>query len=120
MNHFLFWGVFWSFIILAMGLLARKFPSQYGTNTGINTPRSRKSREHWEYAQRYGPRYFIRYGIVALIANILITMFAIWVPRLQLPASILEILICFSCVILAFIKVENMLKEFDKNQKSNI
>lgn len=57
------------FVMLLVGYAFQKHPaSDMDPNNGYNTPTSRKSQEHWDYAQSIAPGIFISLGkILGLI-----------------------------------------------------
>jgi len=51
------------FVMVSVGYTFKKHPaSDMDPNNGYNTPTSRKTREHWEYAQSIAPDIFISFG----------------------------------------------------------
>ena len=51
------------FVMVLVGYTFKKHPaSDMDPNNGYNTPTSRKTREHWEYAQSIAPDIFISFG----------------------------------------------------------
>lgn len=44
------------FVMILVGLILRKYPvSDMNRHNGYNTPTARKSKEHWDYAQKIAP-----------------------------------------------------------------
>lgn len=64
-----------SFLFLMFGLLSKRFPSKYGSNTGYNTPTSRKCEEVWNYAQQIFPGYALQTSLVLFSIGIFICIF---------------------------------------------
>ena len=51
------------FVMILVGDILKKHPAaDMKSNNGYNTPTSRKSQEHWDYAQRIAPGNFISFG----------------------------------------------------------
>lgn len=51
------------FVMILVGDILKKHPvSDMSKHNGYNTPTSRKSQEHWEYAQSIAPKVFIFTG----------------------------------------------------------
>lgn len=51
------------FVILLVGSMFKKHPvSDMSSQNGYNTPASRKSQAHWDYAQEIAPDIFISLG----------------------------------------------------------
>ena len=48
------------FVMIFVGYILKKHPvKDMNSGNGYNTPSSRKSQEHWEYAQSIAPNIFI-------------------------------------------------------------
>lgn len=100
------------FIMLWVGYTLKKHPiTDMDSNNGYNTPTSRKSQAHWDYAQSIAPDNFIRLGkilgIVEIILNILLFI-------LKIPAHssvIAGTVIGFIFLFWAFIKTEYKIKD---------
>lgn len=72
--------------MILVGLVLRKHPvSDMNRHNGYNTPTSRKSKAHWDYAQKIAPGIYISFGkhlfIVEAIGSITLWM-------LQVPVEI--------------------------------
>ena len=51
------------FVMIIVGDILKKHPVEnMKSNNGYNTPTSRKSKAHWEYAQSIAPDIFINHG----------------------------------------------------------
>ena len=51
------------FVMILVGYMFKNHPvSTMESNNGYNTPTSRKSKKHWDYAQRIAPGNFIYFG----------------------------------------------------------
>ena len=64
-----------SFVMVSVGHTFKKHPaSDMDSNNGYNTPTSRKTREHWEYAQSIAPDIFISFGKALGLIEILLSV----------------------------------------------
>lgn len=75
--------------------------------SGYNTPRSRKSQAHWDYAQTIAPSIFFRHAIAAMAVAVLCSAIGLLVAVIaQLP------LWCLGFIFMgrAFRQVESALK----------
>lgn len=61
------------YVMISVGDTFKKHPaSDMDSNNGYNTPVSRKTREHWDYAQSIAPDIFISFGkALGLIETVL-------------------------------------------------
>ena len=51
------------FVMIFVGYILKKHPvKDMNSGNGYNTPSSRKSQEHWDYAQSIAPNIFIGIG----------------------------------------------------------
>ena len=84
----------------------------------FNTPTSRKSKEHWEYAQSIAPNIFINYGkilvIVEIFLSIILPLFNVSINNTVLVGIILG----FIFLSFSFYKTENKIKKRFMNSKS--
>ncbi len=69
-------------MILVGGILKKHLVSDMNKHNGYNTPTSRKSQEHWEYAQSIAPHIFISIGKILGVVEILLSvvMFLLHMP----------------------------------------
>ncbi|MCI9377114.1 MAG: SdpI family protein [Eubacterium sp.] len=70
------------FVMVLVGVLLKMYPAaDMGSHNGYNTPASRKSQEHWDFAQQAAPDIFIRVGkaagMAAVILNLLFFVFQV-------------------------------------------
>ena len=57
-------------VMILVGNMLRKHPvSDMRSHNGYNTPVSRRSQAHWDYAQKIAPEIFIRLGKYLLAAE---------------------------------------------------
>lgn len=58
-------------VMILVGALLKKYPADMESHTGYNTPASRKSRAHWDYAQSIAPDIFLslgkRLGVIEIV-----------------------------------------------------
>lgn len=58
------------FVMILVGNMLRKHPvADMRSHNGYNTPVSRRSQVHWDYAQKIAPEIFIRLGKYLLAAE---------------------------------------------------
>ena len=63
MYYLLFLNLIVPFVMILVGDILKKHPvSDMSKHNGYNTPTSRKSQEHWEYAQSIAPHIFMFIG----------------------------------------------------------
>ncbi len=69
MYHFLLLNLVMPFVMIYVGHTFKKHPaSDMDPNNGYNTPTSRKTQDHWNYAQSIAPDIFLFLGkILGLI-----------------------------------------------------
>ena len=69
------------FVMLLVGNLLKKHPvTDMDRHQGYNTPSSRKSQAHWDYAQSIAPGIFITYGKTAFIIILIIDVVLYLLP----------------------------------------
>lgn len=98
--------------MLLLAFLLRRHPaSDMRLRNGYYTPTSRKSKAHWDYAQKIAPDIFQHYGKVFLIAEILlgIVFFAFDID--VIVAVITGTITGFCGLFLCFWKTEKGIKE---------
>jgi uncharacterized membrane protein len=62
-------------VILILGLVTFYFPSRkVGSLYGFRTPSSQNGQQTWDVANRYAALYCIKWGVVAIIAGVLINI----------------------------------------------
>lgn len=83
MYYLLFLNLIVPFVMILVGGILKKYPiSDMSKQNGYNTPTSRKSQEHWEYAQSIAPHIFIFTGKILGVVEIVLSvvMFLLHVP----------------------------------------
>ncbi|HCO30050.1 MAG TPA: hypothetical protein DIT54_11870 [Lachnospiraceae bacterium] len=100
------------FVMICLGFFLRKYPvSDMSSQNGYNTPTSRKSQAHWDYAQKIAPDIFLSLGKILLIIEIIVNIILLLVQ-----ASVDNSIIVGACVgmvflFLAFYQTESRIKE---------
>ena len=62
------------FVMILVGSMFKKHPvTNMKSNNGYNTPASRKSQEHWDYAQSIAPDNFISLGKTLGIIEVILS-----------------------------------------------
>ena len=95
------------FVMIFVGYILKKHPVKDMTSgNGYNTPTSRKSQEHWDYAQSIAPNIFIStgktLGLVEIILCIALLLFNIPAQSVVFVGVIIGIIF----LILGFYKTE--------------
>jgi len=87
------------YVMILAGYIFKKHPvSDMKSQNGYNTPTSRKSQAHWDYAQSIAPDIFISIGKILGIIEIILSVF-----MLLVCASYQAALIAGSCVGVGFL-----------------
>lgn len=119
-----------NFIVPAVMLMAayflkrkkRPYPGPVGMSvkwkvdfSGYNTPLSRKSRDHWDYAQTVAPERFFKWAKWSFLTPVLMTVLGAVLapvsPNAIQHAVIFGVGSGFYCMIVAFQETEKALKE---------
>ena len=88
-----------SFVMILVGSILKKHPvTDMKSNNGYNTPTSRKSQEHWDYAQSIAPDNFISLGKTSGVIEIILS-----VVMILLHISVYTTLIAGICVGVGFL-----------------
>ena len=100
------------FVMLLVSFQLRKHPvTDMQSHNGYNTPTSRKSKVHWDYAQKIAPDVFQYYGKIFLIVEILLSV-AFFILDINVNiAIIIGTIIGFCGLFLGFWKTENNIKD---------
>lgn len=74
------------FVMILVGIILKKHPvSDMRKQNGYNTPTSRKSQAHWDYAQQIASDIYIAFGkylfIVEIIVSIILFLMRVSVER---------------------------------------
>ena len=100
------------FVMLLVGNMLKRHPiSDMRSQDGYNTPLSRKSQAHWDYAQNIAPDIFILFGVrLFLIEGIWIVISVCFNMKVEI-SIISGITVGIIFLILAFLKTEKCIKE---------
>lgn len=99
------------FVMILLGYLLKKYPvTDRNSGSGYNTPASRSSQEHWDYAQEIAPDIFlglgIRLGITEVILNVCLFIFKVPVVYSLLTGIAIGVIF----LILGFYRTETKIK----------
>lgn len=105
------------FVMILVGFIFKNHPvSDMKSQNGYNTPVSRKSQAHWEYAQSIAPNIFIVLGkilgIIELVLSVIMLFFQISVQ------TALNVGVCvgISFLLIAFYKTDSEIeKKFNES-----
>ncbi len=99
------------FVMLLVGYSFKKHPStDMNSGNGYNTPTSRRSQEHWDYAQNIAPDIFIELGKISGAVEIALNiLFLILKLNIYLCVDI-GIVVGIAFLVLAFCKTETNIK----------
>lgn len=82
------------FVLIWVGALLKRHPQHdMSRQNGYNTPVSRKSQAHWDYAQEIAPDIYISFG-----KRMLPVKAVLCVSGLVLPVSAAQILVVGTCM----------------------
>lgn len=109
-------GLFIGGLLILLGILFSVKPGKYGSGTGISTPHAKKSRENWDYAQKYGPMVLIKSGIVNIILTILaVILCAIFgVKNIKIYFALTGV-ISVGVFLFCMIKIDRAVVRFEKD-----
>lgn len=99
------------FVMLLVGSLLKAHPvTDMTTHNGYNTPVSRKSQAHWNYAQEIAPDIFIAIGIKSGIIEVIlgILFFTLRIP--VIACIVIGIVVGFIFLIWSFYKTDSKIK----------
>ena len=100
------------FVMILVGLVLKKHPAtDIKSGNGYNTPTSRKSQEHWNYAQSIAPNNFISHGKILGVVEIILSI-AMFLLHISVDIA-LVVGICTGVVFLfcSFYKTEMGIKK---------
>lgn len=87
------------FVMIFVGFVLKKHPAtDIKSGNGYSTPTSRKSQDHWDYAQSIAPDIFISFGKISGIVEVILS-----IVLFLLHISINTVLIVGVCVGFAFL-----------------
>ena len=95
-------------VMFILGYILKKNPvKDMNSSNGYNTPTSRKSEEHWKYAQSIAPDIFINQSKILAIVELVLNAILL-VLKIPIRYSLLVgIIIGFIFLIFSFYKTEN-------------
>lgn len=105
------------FVMVLVATILKKNPAtDMESHNGYNTPTSRKSHAHWDYAQSIAPGIFMRNGKILLGIEIILSL-ALFVLDIGVNAAlVVGNVIGFGFLLYTFWKTEKAVKEkFDNN-----
>lgn len=108
------------FVMVLVGIILKKHPvSDMRKQSGYSTPTSRKSQEHWDYAQQIAPDICITFGKYLFVAEIIVSILLFFM-RVSIETSLLvgEV-IGFGCLFYSLYYIDGKIEEkfTDKNEK---
>lgn len=100
------------FIMILVGCILKKHPiTDRNSNNGYNTPTSKKSQEHWDYAQSIAPDIFIRRGKILGIAEVILNIL-LFILKVSVSSSItIGIVMGFIFLFWSFYETESKIKD---------
>lgn len=100
------------FVMLLVAFQLRKHPvTDMQSHNGYNTPTSRKSKKHWDYAQKIAPDIFQHFGKVFLIVEVLLCVTLVVLDIDVNVAVIIGTVIGLCGLFLGFWKTEKSIKD---------
>lgn len=101
------------FVMILVGDLLKRHPvTDMKSGNGYSTPTSRKSQEHWNYAQSIAPDNFIAFGKILGVVEIILS-----VAMFLLQVSVSNALILGTCMGIAFLLYGFYKTEQEVNKK---
>lgn len=99
-------------VLVLMGFILKKFPvSDMRRHNGYNTPTSRKSQAHWDYAQKIAPNICKVFGKYLFIVEIIVSL-ALLFLRVSMEISlIIGGAIGFICLFFVFYYTDSKIEE---------
>lgn len=106
------------FVMILVGDILRKHPvSDMRKQNGYNTPTSRKSQAHWDYAQQIAPDIFIRFGKYLGIAEVAVSII-LFLMQISVERSLMVGEgIGFICLFCTFYYIDGKIKDKFSNEK---
>lgn len=100
------------FVMVLVGVLFKKRPeSDMSKQNGYNTPVSRKSQEHWDYAQSIAPAIYISMGKILCLIEAILSI-ALLVLKVSIGASVgIGTGIGFVYLFLSFYVIDSKIEE---------
>lgn len=99
-------------VMTTVGSVLKKHPvTDMKKHSGYNTPTSRKSQEHWDYAQRIAPDIFLSLGKILGIAVLILSVGIVLLQRSVYTALCAGIGIGVAFLVYGFYKTETEIKK---------
>ena len=98
------------FVMILVGYILKRHPAtDIKSGNGYSTPTSRKSQEHWNYAQSIAPNNFISLGKILGVVEIIVSIGMFF---LQISVNIsLMVGICIGIVLILSILVDTFISK---------
>ena len=104
------------FVAVLVGALLKKCPvSDMKSQNGYNTPVSRRSQKHWDYAQKIAPDIFIAMGKYLFLAEVVISVILLLFGFFDVIIIIAGSGIGFAALIGTFFYTDSKIEEFAGN-----
>lgn len=104
------------FVAVLVGALLKKCPvSDMKSQNGYNTPVSRRSQKHWDYAQKIAPDIFIAMGKYLFLAEVVISVILLLFGFSDVIIIIAGSGIGFAALIGTFFYTDSKIEEFAGN-----
>ncbi len=112
MNALLLLNFIVPFVMILVGCMLKKHPATtMESDNGYNTPTSRKSEKHWDYAQRIAPGNFIYLGKIAVIIEIILSLVMFFMHIKIETVIIIGMCVGFGFLFLGFYKTDAEIEE---------
>ena len=100
------------FVMILVGSLLKKHPvTDMDSHNGYNTPTSRKSQAHWDYAQEIAPDIFISTGVRLGIIEIVLSVLFFTLRFSAIAGIVIGNIVGFVFLILSFYKTDSKIKK---------
>lgn len=104
------------FVFILVGALLKKCPvSDRESQNGYNTPVSRRSQKHWDYAQKIAPDIFIAMGKYLFLAEVVISIVLLLLGFSDVIIIIAGSGIGFAALIGTFLYTDSKIEEYAGN-----
>ena len=98
--------------MILVSYLLKWYPvTDMGRHQGYNTLTSRKSQDHWDYAQSIAPNIFMKYGKILFIFILILSGLCLLQNRYNIISIYLGMAIGFIFVIVSFFIVEKQIRK---------
>ncbi|BCJ97770.1 SdpI family protein [Anaerocolumna chitinilytica] len=114
-------------LIIFLGLIFKVMPLDKPGGkflmTGFQIPSAYKSKQHWIYAQKFGPKVFIITGLISFVLTILLLFFrrkAISYDTMEYATAIFNALLMIISFIVLEYKVRKLKSDINSKEKNNV